>query len=659
MVELNLRELDSEKWDWIKLGLKIRAFEQSLLDAYGRGGIRGTVHTSLGQEMIAVVCAKKLRDSDLVFGTHRSHAYFLAITEDYLGLAREIYGREGAVSKGIGGSQHIKSNSLITNGIQGGMTPIAVGASFDSYLSDGNKHRSISVIGDGTLGTGILYEALNVASLFQTNTLFIVENNGIAQSTPQIQFLSGSIENRCRAFDIPYFQIDANNPLDLFSKFPELLGRGHSGPILLDISCFRLGPHSKGDDNRNDEYLLEIKSTDFLNRAMNSYAELSEYFQECLAGFQKELDQIAKEVPSKVVPIDYLSRISVLDSSIATDDEKASLTLRELTSKRIGFVLSHYPSSLLIGEDVYPYSITPSKPYSGAFGVSKDLTDEAKEKLKNFPISEAALAGFGLGRALRQMPTMIEIMFADFSTLIVDQIFQQASKIPSMYGELVKLPVLFRIPTGGRRGYGPTHSQNLEHLFFGLPNVVIYVASSLDASETVYADLLSIGMPVIAVEPKDLYNKQIVIKEMLGYELSPIATNMAKPLSYAPQMDASGTIFTYGNAFDLCQEALYELLIDKELVFDVFVARLIQPIDLSAVGESIARTRLLIIIEETNAGQGIASHLLAQLQHFVKIPFRTILIGGNGIIGASAHSENSALISKEFIYEKLEGISKP
>ena len=146
---------------------------------------------------------------------------------------------------------------------------------------------------------------------------------------------------------------------------------------------------------------------------------------------------------------------------------------------------------------------------------------------------------------------------------------------------------------------------------------------------------------------------------MLGYELSPIEPNMAKPLSYVPQIDASGTIFTYGNAFDLCQEALHELLIDKELVFDVFVARLIQPIDLSALGESLVRTRILVIIEETSASQGITSHLLTQLQQFVKIPFRTIIIGGSGIIGASSHSENSALISKELIYEKLEGISKP
>ena len=122
-------------------------------------------------------------------------------------------------------------------------------------------------------------------------------------------------------------------------------------------------------------------------------------------------------------------------------------------------------NSVLIGEDICNLSKYTSVEYGGAFNVTKDLSDLFPDQVINSPISESAIVGFSLGVSLNGSLGITEIMFGDFITLCFDQIIQQISKIPEMYGRKLNLPLIIRTPMGGRRGYGPTHSQNLEKFF--------------------------------------------------------------------------------------------------------------------------------------------------------------------------------------------------
>ena len=119
----------------------------------------------------------------------------------------------------------------------------------------------------------------------------------------------------------------------------------------------------------------------------------------------------------------------------------------------------------MIGEDIEDSQPETPIQYGGAFKVTKGLSSKFPDLVKNTSISEAGITGFGIGCALNKNFCIVEIMFGDFMTLCIDQIIQQASKIPMMYGVNIELPLIIRTPMGGRRGYGPTHSQNLEKLF--------------------------------------------------------------------------------------------------------------------------------------------------------------------------------------------------
>ena len=120
----------------------------------------------------------------------------------------------------------------------------------------------------------------------------------------------------------------------------------------------------------------------------------------------------------------------------------------------------------LLGEDILD-------PYGGSFKVTRGCSTAFPQRVITTPISEAGLAGVSAGMALRGLRPVLEIMFGDFITLTVDQLVNHISKFRWMYNNTVSLPLVIRTPMGGRRGYGPTHSQTLEKLFLGVPGLTV------------------------------------------------------------------------------------------------------------------------------------------------------------------------------------------
>jgi pyruvate/2-oxoglutarate/acetoin dehydrogenase E1 component len=120
------------------------------------------------------------------------------------------------------------------------------------------------------------------------------------------------------------------------------------------------------------------------------------------------------------------------------------------------------PAVLLLGEDILD-------PYGGAFKATRGCSTAYPDRVITTPISEAGLAGLCAGLALRGQRPVLEIMFGDFCTLLADQLINHISKFRWMYNNTVKVPLVIRAPMGGRRGYGPTHSQTLEKIYLGYP----------------------------------------------------------------------------------------------------------------------------------------------------------------------------------------------
>jgi 2-oxoisovalerate dehydrogenase E1 component len=148
----------------LEKALLIRRTEERLLSLFAEGKLFGTVHTCIGQEWVGVAVAEWIETGDLLFSSHRGHGHYLARTGDVEGLVAELMGRTTGVCGGWGGSQHLCRDGFFSNGIQGGIVPVAAGLAAAQQIA-GTGSIAVVFIGDGTLGEGVVYETLNIASL--------------------------------------------------------------------------------------------------------------------------------------------------------------------------------------------------------------------------------------------------------------------------------------------------------------------------------------------------------------------------------------------------------------------------------------------------------------------------------------------------------------
>lgn len=287
--------------DDLALLLLIRHFERAVLDLFGQGKLHGTTHTCLGQEYIPVALAPLLDDRDFVFSNHRGHGHYLARFEDPHGLLAEVMGREGSVCKGVGGSQHIRRGRYVSTGVQGQSVPVAAGTAL--HLKRHEPGRAAVVhIGDGTWGEGSVYEALNMASLWSLPLVVVVENNGIAQSTPATSHMAGSIAARAAAFGIDYWGTGSCDVNQLRSELAPLLEkvRRTSRPLVAELATSRLGPHSKGDDTRTAAELQRIRAGDWYPRYAAAFPA---QFEPLDSKQQALIDSVVREVDARPLSV--------------------------------------------------------------------------------------------------------------------------------------------------------------------------------------------------------------------------------------------------------------------------------------------------------------------------------------------------------------------
>ncbi len=246
-----------------KTMLLIRHFEERLLVEFSAGKLVGTTHTYIGQEANAVGVFSATDPDDVVFSSHRCHGHFLAYGGEPYRLAAELMGRSTGLVGGRGGSQHIQFRNFYSNGIQGGIVPVATGMALAEKARQTGKIVLV-FLGDGTLGEGVLYESLNVAALWKLPILFVLENNRYAQTTPVEKAVAGSISGRFSAFGIPFWECDTTDVLEICHVARQAIQKVRSllEPGSLILHTYRFAAHSKGDDPRSQEDLARIRTFD-------------------------------------------------------------------------------------------------------------------------------------------------------------------------------------------------------------------------------------------------------------------------------------------------------------------------------------------------------------------------------------------------------------
>ena len=230
------------------------------MEEFPKGRFFGTTHTYLGQEANAVGVLSHLAAEDIVTSNHRCHGHFLAYGGEPRALFAELMGRSTGVCGGRGGSQHLHWRNFYSSGVLGGMLPLTAGMALAEKVQ-GRNAIAVAFLGDGALGEGVLYESLNMASLWKAPILFVVENNHIAQTTAIELNLAGDICERFSAFGILSARLDTSDVLEILSRAQELLEsvRSQNQPHALVLDTHRFGPHSKGDDTRPPDVIRRIQ----------------------------------------------------------------------------------------------------------------------------------------------------------------------------------------------------------------------------------------------------------------------------------------------------------------------------------------------------------------------------------------------------------------
>lgn len=304
------------------------------------------------------------------------------------------------------------------------------------------------------------------------------------------------------------------------------------------------------------------------------------------------------------------------------------------------------PKCFLLGEDI-------ADPYGGAYTLTKGMSAKFPGKIINTPMSEQGFTGLGVGMALAGYKPMIEIMFGDFSTLIMDQILNHASKFVEGFEK--KLHLVVRDPMGGYRGYGATHSQSLEKLYVGLPNIAVISPSVLHEPGDLLVKAMGLGVPVIFAENKLDYTRKMFKAEKIAdaFEIQYHGGDFPIAEVTFPDEEAEVTIVSYGGLINPLLQMMYDLYMEEEVAVRLLDVSSLSPMDFDLLYKLLKGSDKILTVEEGHIPFGIGDTVISQMvQRGMTAKFKTIGATQH-IIGTSKEAEALALPQMEDVKDTI------
>ena len=293
----------------------IREFEERLHVDFARGDIPGFVHLYAGEEAAAAGIMMHLSAGDRIASTHRGHGHCIAKGVDPCEMMKEIYGKKGGSCHGKGGSMHIADldrGMMGANGILGAGAPLACGAALAAKFRKKGE-VAISFVGDGASNQGTFLESLNLAAVWNLPALFVVENNGYAESTSRDYGTAvDSYVDRAAGFGLPGVTVDGTDFFAVYEAAGEIIKRAREGggPALLECKMVRFHGHFEGDaqtyrgkgeleDIRANKDCVKKFATKVTGAGVITQAELAPIDQEVLSLIERAVQE-AKAAPQPI-----------------------------------------------------------------------------------------------------------------------------------------------------------------------------------------------------------------------------------------------------------------------------------------------------------------------------------------------------------------------
>ena len=635
----------------------IRQFENTMLKLAADGCVHGPVHTSIGHEACASGAMAAISPSDQIASTHRAHHHYISkavsfaapdgfkfpsgserdVIQNHINsLMGEIMGLANGCCKGRGGSMHLRDGELGiigTNAIVAGGVPLATGAAFAAKYNN-SKQVTLCFLGDGAVNQGSFHEALNLASTWKLPIVYVVENNLYAVATSiRNTTATKTIAVKASAYGMKGCVVDGMDPVAGMLAIKQAVQdvRQENMPVLVEAQCYRYNHHAGPIPGSNFGYRSTEEEKTWAQRDpyMNFAGQLSgsgiiseqdcakikELADEMIAS---ALNCCVEKIGEKfVVRPELMPNPDSLEIGTRSDQSEfkgaAFSELKDFgTLEDISYVdaiamvtgrhLEKDEKVFVLGEEVANFG-------GGPYGATKGLPAKYPERVLNTPISECGFVGLAGGAAMSGLKPVVEIMFPDFALVAADQLFNQIGKLRHMYGNSVEMPVVARTRVAIGCGYGGQHSMDpagLFSLFSGWR-----IAAPTNAFD--YIGLFNSAMlskdPVLIIEHNKLYPiKSAVPSQNLDY-----LVELGKAKVVRSGSDA--TVVSYSYMLQVAQEACKELA-NENINPDLIDLRTVSAVDIDyeTIGQSLKKTGILVIVEQSGKSCVISAGISEQCQ---------------------------------------------
>jgi len=591
--------------------LRIRGFEQRVAALYRDGEVPGFVHLSIGQEAAAVGACWHLRDDDVITSTHRGHGHCLAKGLAPLGMFAELMARDAGTNRGRGGSMHIADPHLGifgANGIVAAGLPIAVGAATASQLrADGAV--AVAFFGDGAAAQGAFHEAVNLAAVWRVPVIFFCENNGYAEFSPAETQHAASLEQRAAGYGVDYVAVDGNDVVATASVMGDVVAsvRGGRGPVIVEAATYRWHGHYEGDPERyrSADEVRDWQEQDPLRvhrRRLRAAGIDKATIRALVASIDAELDEAvaaARALPGPEVAT--LHDFVVRARPDRDAPEPAPPTTDAPVFRTMDAIRTALEAELETDDRVFVAGIDVGAG-GNVFGLTRGLHDRFPDRVRDTPISETAVMGLGVGAAMAGMRPVVEIMYLDFVGVCLDQLLNQAAKLPFMTGGAAEMALTVRTQFGAGRSSGSQHSQSLEALLAHIPGLTVVMPSTPADTYGLLRAAVQDPNPVIVIENRLLY----------GMKGPQPPADYVLPIGRAAVV-RPGTDITLVSVSRMVHEAVAaaEEVAADGIAVEVIDLRTVAPLDTATVLESVHKTSRLLIAHEAVVPFGIGAEIAA------------------------------------------------
>ena len=635
----------------------IRCFEQRLLELQERELVHGPVHSSIGQEAVAVGAVAALRRSDKIAGTHRAHHQYLSkalwyysppdynplsdgITEKMREAVQvvlaEIMGLSAGCCGGRGGSMHLHNEQIGvvgTNAIVAGGIPIATGAAWAERFrqTDGVV---VCFFGDGALNQGAFHEALNLAVLWKVPIVYFLENNLYAVATRAEEACSvNRLCERATGYGMAAIQVDGMDAVAVKLAVSEAINRrSELGlPCLIEAETYRFCHHAGAAPGsaygyRSEQEEAQWRVRDPLDQCVRRLTGLGlldsgkeEQLRQHAARCVEEAVHFCTEpsggsavkVRESLWPDPRTLQEGVRDETVVkrdgfveSYDVKCSREVRyvDAISEVIGRWMEKDPRVVVVGEEVANMG-------GGAYGATRGLAERFPDRVLNTPISEAAFCGLACGAAMSGLKPVVEIMFPSFALVAADQLFNQIGQLRYIYGARVDIPLVARTRVAIGCGYGGQHSLDPTALFALFPGWRIFAPSNPFDYIGLFNSAMVSSSPVLIVEHHALYNQKGNIPDgQLDYMVRP---GQALLVSRGRHV----TVVAYSYMVSLVSKAA-QTLEAEGVEAEIVDLRTLDTagLDYSLIGSSLRKTGALLTVEQAPASNSIGARIVAECQ---------------------------------------------